>query len=466
MIKAYVLLTLTMGDTTKALKEIKKIEHINSIAVVAGIYDVVLTVTVKNLEELYDLTYVKLCTITGIKETTTFIVEKEIIPEEDFVPVEPGQILTELYRIRNTGKRDLINIDITEEKPEKWRGEVRVEPTEIDTLGPGEWQWFSLIIEADGTEASGTHTVTITSEATCNNNRIYADAKAILMVGQQGGVDIEPEYAQDVHSGETITLTHTITNLGNYTDTFFIQVLRSRLWSVAPEQSLCSDIGMGQDCTIQVAVEVPHNAGLPQTNTITVLAFSTTDPGSSFDYVENTIVAIPWEMYLPFVWKPSSDPFCNGDFSEPLAPCWTHSGNLSVQRHLSPEGCFARLGKAEDDSKCFDQLTPGYASLLQEFTPAIAGDAMLSFEYEIHTQDVLSDLYDTLEVYVDSKLKHRVVNANPSFGCDSPSIEVSGTESIPISVVSGREVTIEFRLIHNDTWYNTYADIRNVQIPH
>ena len=83
MIKAYVLLTLTMGDTRETLEQIKQIEHIESIAVVSGIYDVVLTVNVKDLEELYELTYIKLCTIEGISKTTTFVVEKEIIPEED-----------------------------------------------------------------------------------------------------------------------------------------------------------------------------------------------------------------------------------------------------------------------------------------------------------------------------------------------------------------------------------------------
>ncbi len=82
MIKAYILLTLTMGDTKEALQELKKL-GIETIAVVAGIYDVILTVKVETLEELYDLTYVKLCSIKGIKETNTFIVEKEIRPEED-----------------------------------------------------------------------------------------------------------------------------------------------------------------------------------------------------------------------------------------------------------------------------------------------------------------------------------------------------------------------------------------------
>jgi DNA-binding Lrp family transcriptional regulator len=82
MIKVYILLTLSMGNTKAVLNKLKEIDTIESIAVVAGIYDIILTVKVKDLEALYELTYIQL-EIEGIKETTTFVVEKEIIPEGD-----------------------------------------------------------------------------------------------------------------------------------------------------------------------------------------------------------------------------------------------------------------------------------------------------------------------------------------------------------------------------------------------
>jgi len=71
-----------MGHTKEVLKKLKAIEEIESIAVVAGVYDIILTVQVTDLEALYELTYIKL-EIEDIKETTTFIVEKEIIPKGD-----------------------------------------------------------------------------------------------------------------------------------------------------------------------------------------------------------------------------------------------------------------------------------------------------------------------------------------------------------------------------------------------
>jgi DNA-binding Lrp family transcriptional regulator len=83
MIKAYILMTLTMGETQSVIDALKKLKHIESISVVTGAFDVVLKVHVETLDELYKVTYVDLSETKGIKEITTFIVEKEIIPEED-----------------------------------------------------------------------------------------------------------------------------------------------------------------------------------------------------------------------------------------------------------------------------------------------------------------------------------------------------------------------------------------------
>ncbi len=82
MIKAYVLITIQLGFTKAVLSEIKKMKNVESISVVTGEWDVVIKVHVENLDELYETTYLTLSNIKGIKDIITFIVEKEIIPEE------------------------------------------------------------------------------------------------------------------------------------------------------------------------------------------------------------------------------------------------------------------------------------------------------------------------------------------------------------------------------------------------
>ncbi|MDH7517245.1 MAG: Lrp/AsnC ligand binding domain-containing protein [Candidatus Thermoplasmatota archaeon] len=77
MISAYILITMQPGKTDKAIKEMRKIENIAKISVIAGEYDIVVRAQVKNLEELLDVTD-KIQMIDGVTKTTTQIIEKEI----------------------------------------------------------------------------------------------------------------------------------------------------------------------------------------------------------------------------------------------------------------------------------------------------------------------------------------------------------------------------------------------------
>jgi len=65
------------GNSNKAIKEMRKIENIQKISVVAGEYDIVVRVQVKTLQKLLKVTN-QLQMIEGVKKTTTQIIEKEL----------------------------------------------------------------------------------------------------------------------------------------------------------------------------------------------------------------------------------------------------------------------------------------------------------------------------------------------------------------------------------------------------
>jgi DNA-binding Lrp family transcriptional regulator len=65
------------GKTDKAIKEMRQIENIAKISIIAGEYDMVVRAQVKNLEELLTVTD-KLHMVEGVTKTTTQIIEKEI----------------------------------------------------------------------------------------------------------------------------------------------------------------------------------------------------------------------------------------------------------------------------------------------------------------------------------------------------------------------------------------------------
>ena len=77
MINAYILLNMKPGNSDKAIKEMRKIEDIAKISIVAGEYDIVVRAQVKNLDRLLKVTD-NIQMINGVMKTTTQIIEKEI----------------------------------------------------------------------------------------------------------------------------------------------------------------------------------------------------------------------------------------------------------------------------------------------------------------------------------------------------------------------------------------------------
>ncbi|RLF33590.1 MAG: hypothetical protein DRM98_02015 [Thermoplasmata archaeon] len=77
MIAAYILIEMRPGSTDKAIEKMRKIENIVKISVVAGEYDIVVRVHVKNLNSLLKVTN-KIQMIEGVRKTTTQVIEKEI----------------------------------------------------------------------------------------------------------------------------------------------------------------------------------------------------------------------------------------------------------------------------------------------------------------------------------------------------------------------------------------------------
>jgi len=77
MINAYILISIRPGNSDNIIRDMREIENVEKISVVAGDYDVVVRVQVKTLEKLLKVTD-KLQLIDGVKKTTTQVIEKEI----------------------------------------------------------------------------------------------------------------------------------------------------------------------------------------------------------------------------------------------------------------------------------------------------------------------------------------------------------------------------------------------------
>ena len=65
------------GNSDNALKEMRKLENVEKISIVAGEYDIVVRVRVDTLEQLLEVTN-DIQMIEGVTKTTTQVIEKEI----------------------------------------------------------------------------------------------------------------------------------------------------------------------------------------------------------------------------------------------------------------------------------------------------------------------------------------------------------------------------------------------------
>ena len=65
------------GNSNETIGKMRKLENVEKISVVAGEYDIVVRVHVKDLEELLEVTN-EIQMVDGVKKTTTQVIEKEI----------------------------------------------------------------------------------------------------------------------------------------------------------------------------------------------------------------------------------------------------------------------------------------------------------------------------------------------------------------------------------------------------
>ncbi len=103
------------------------------------------------------------------------------------------------------------------------------------------------------------------------------------------GVTLEPDNALGADSGATIYYYHTVTNSGNYTDTFAISAHSSEDWDVTPPQPV--EVGPGEADEIEVRIRIPAQAVGSTIDTTVVTATSTINADESDAAMNTTTIS-------------------------------------------------------------------------------------------------------------------------------------------------------------------------------
>lgn len=79
VISAYILIDVKIGYTEKVISALRNIDELELLSVVTGEYDIIIRVTLEDLDSLYQLMINKVDPVEGVNETITSVVEKDFL---------------------------------------------------------------------------------------------------------------------------------------------------------------------------------------------------------------------------------------------------------------------------------------------------------------------------------------------------------------------------------------------------
>ena len=134
-----------------------------------------------------------------------------------------------------------------------------------------------------------TITVTLNCDLPCDKT-VTETTAVTTTVKRVFGVDIEPDRFETASPGDIVSFTHTVSNTGNYTDTFNFDAYSKHDWPTSdlPPVTLgpCGSTNQSADITLNVTVPCTASSGIP--DTIIVTATSQSDP-DAWDSVKDQI---------------------------------------------------------------------------------------------------------------------------------------------------------------------------------
>lgn len=223
--------------------------------------------------------YMDVTTVTATSGTgaSISVVDTTRVRQTPGVDIEPnrngasmaGEAIVYTHTLTNTGDGvDSFSLALVDDDPAGWT--IWLSPTFISLLPSGNSEVVTVTVLVPAGTVSGTlHTAVI--EATTVSTPTVSDRVTdTTLVLATSGVLLEPDNTATASVGQIINYTHTLTNLGNLTDTFDLDVASGWSASVMPTSVTLPPLGTQE---ISVDIIVPSDAG-GQSDIATVTATS------------------------------------------------------------------------------------------------------------------------------------------------------------------------------------------------
>lgn len=213
---------------------------------------------------------------------------------------DPNQVVVYEHLVTNQGNAT-DRFDISHSSSQSWT------VTYDSPVTLGREATHTLLISVHVPQAlSGTIETTVVTVAARSNPAAYGRVTDTTTVNLVAGVALSSAPGQTLYPGETVTYTHVLTNLGNYTDTFDLNQTSSSGWiaQLLPRRLTLGYDGAG---TFRVRVQAPANAVSGTVGHTTIFAFSRIDPNAQASVLDRTTVIgdESLKIYLPVILRDS-----------------------------------------------------------------------------------------------------------------------------------------------------------------
>ncbi|MEM7028594.1 MAG: NEW3 domain-containing protein [Chloroflexota bacterium] len=227
---------------------------------------------------------------TSVNTTTvTPVYSVSLVQDEIALVVADAVTATFVHTVTNLGNvQESFALDSFSSLP-GWG--VTISPTLV-TLNPAVSQTISVLVTIPTNSGGLTNTVQITATSVTDTSA-SATVTETIIVPIDLGVLIEPDRVLAGQPGVTLSYTHTVTNLGNVTDSFTFTIVGTSLpgWVITPSPSRVENLPGSSSQIVTVTVQIPLTPSLALSGTVQVFTptiVSDADPVTIRDTVVDT----------------------------------------------------------------------------------------------------------------------------------------------------------------------------------
>ncbi len=221
----------------------------------------------------------------------------------------PGETIVYAHTLTNTGSISMTFL-LTATSGQGWAAAVN--PTQIDDVLPGVAYPVTVTVTISDTAVNGEEDFTTVVAVGATDPGVTDLAVDHTTVAINYGVMIAPNNAAFSEPNQQAVYAHTITNTGNYTETFALSAASSQGWVTAVAPTAIT-LGANESGPVAVTVTVPAGVVSGTVDVTTVTAVSTAPGSNASDNASDTTtisytVGGPTTLYLPVIMSPCGDP--------------------------------------------------------------------------------------------------------------------------------------------------------------